>query len=176
MEFLHCAIVEAMLNVSHHAYISSIKLNFPCAGRRWWAAAVVDMEKNVLKVIVYDQGHGISQTLPSSGFLEEIELFIRRLLFGKVFGSEDEKMLLAALEFSRSRTSQNGRGKGFMDIQNPINEICGSRLRIASGAAEAIVELKNDTNYGTRSLSFPNHIGGTLVEWTFPINGVEARR
>lgn len=170
-EFVHCGMVEAMVNVTNHAYLNKYSLKYPCPGKRWWAAAILDTELSELKVIIFDQGHGIATTLPSSGLIQKIEMIAGKLLgkITKYADTPDEILINAALEFSRSRTKRDERGKGFKDIQDPIGTVAGSRLRVTSGKAQ--VTLKNGCD--TVSLPLDAHIGGTLIEWVFPIRNIQ---
>jgi len=165
-DFMHIGMAEAMLNATNHAYLSEFELKYPCSGKRWWAAAVLDTDEFELKVLVFDQGHGIARTLPSSGLIEGIEIVAGKLLgrLTKAIDTPDEILVRAALETARTRTSEDERGKGFKDIQAPASEVPGARLRITSGKAQVTMLNDNDTV----SLPLAHHIGGTLIEWVFP--------
>ncbi|RED11271.1 hypothetical protein [Pontivivens insulae] len=172
-DFVHKGVAEAMLNAINHAYISKFPLKYPSCGKRWWAAAVMNASETEFKVIIYDQGHGIAKTLPISGLVESMEVIAGRALQGvtKMIDSPDEVMVKAALEAARTRTGEDKRGKGFKDIQAPVREVRGARLRITSGRAQ--VTLQN--GYDTFSLPLKHHIGGTLIEWVFPTQGFQER-
>lgn len=170
-DFVHSSMAEAMLNATNHAYISKYSLEYPSCGKRWWAAAVMDADRSELKVIIYDQGHGIAKTLPTSGLVESIELSIGNILgkLTKMLDTPEEIMVKAALESARTRTGDEKRGKGFKDIQAPVNEVSGSKLRITSGQAQVTLADGCDTV----SLPLEHHIGGTLIEWVFPIQSFQ---
>ncbi len=165
-QFVYCGMVEAMVNVTNHAYLNAYQLKYPCPDKRWWAAAVLDTDSSELKVIVFDQGHGIATTLPSSGFMETIEVIAGKLLgrMTNYLDSPEEVLVNAALKFSNTRTRKDERGKGFKDIQEPIKDVAGSRLRVTSGKAQVTLQSGCDTV----SLPLDAHIGGTLIEWIFP--------
>ena len=170
-DFMHSGMAEAMLNAINHGYLSKFPLRFPCSGKRWWAAAVLDTEHSELKVLVFDQGHGIAKTLPASGLIEGVELMVGKILgrITKYIDTPEEVLVKAALDSARSRTDDEKRGKGFKDIQAPVSEIDGARLRITSGKAE--VTLRNGSD--TVSLPLARHIGGTLIEWVVPTQSVQ---
>lgn len=170
-DFMHSSMAEAMLNATNHAYLSKFSLEYPSCGKRWWAAAVMDADRSELKVIIYDQGHGIAKTLPTSGLVEGIELKLGKLMgnLTNLVDTPDEILVKAALESARSRTGDDKRGKGFKDIQAPVKEVGGSTLRITSGRAE--VTLAGD--HDTVSLPLEHHIGGTMIEWVFPIQSFQ---
>jgi hypothetical protein len=153
---------EALLNVRHHAYLDEVKLLYPSPGKRWWATACIDNEQDELRIFVYDQGVGIPATLPYTGYRE----WFSSLLTGAAHGQtgDDATLLKGALEYSRSRTEQAGRGKGFKNIMSAIDTYQTGRLRVVSGRAEVtysgqgvIVSQRHD-----------QHVGGTLIEWTLP--------
>lgn len=167
---MHSSMAEAMLNATNHAYLSKFPLRYPCSGKRWWAAAVLNTEGSELKVLVFDQGHGIAKTLPTSGLIENIEVVAGKILgrFIKYIDTAEEVLVKAALESARTRTDDKTRGKGFKDIQAPVLEVKGARLRITSGRAEVTLSNGGDTI----SLPLTHHIGGTLIEWVFPTHSI----
>jgi hypothetical protein len=161
---------EALLNVQHHAYLDGVKLVYPSPGKRWWATACVDNEKRELRIFVYDQGVGIPATLPHTGYREVLTDLLTGAAHGK-FG-DDATLLKRALEYSRSRTEQAGRGKGFKNIMSAIDTYQTGSLRIVSGRAEVtysgqgvIVSQRHD-----------QHVGGTLIEWTLPTRLFESSK
>lgn len=153
---------EALLNVRHHAYLDEVKLTYPSPGKRWWATACIDSKENELRIFVYDQGVGIPATLPHTGYGEMLSSLVKGAAHGQL--GDDATLLKGALEYSRSRTEQAGRGKGFKNIMSAIDTYQTGRLRIVSGRAEVtysgqgvIVSQRHD-----------QHVGGTLIEWTLP--------
>lgn len=154
---------EALLNVRHHAYLPSIPIKFRCPGNRWWATACLDNSDEELRIFVYDQGVGIPATLPYSGFLERAESILKGVASGQ--SHDDATLLKGALEYSRSRTSLSGRGKGFRNIMSAIDKYGTGRLRIASGKAEVTYCGPDDIV----SVRHSHHVGGTLIEWALPV-------
>lgn len=161
---------EALLNVRHHAYMSGVELKYRCPGNRWWATACLDHTDDELRIFVFDQGVGIPATLPYSGYLERTESILKGVASGH--SHDDATLLKGALEYSRTRTSLSGRGKGFRNIMSAIDRYKTGRLRIASGKAEVTYCGQNDI-VTTRH---DNHIGGTLIEWALPVSVFEEAR
>lgn len=161
---VHEGMAEAMLNVVHHAYMPEISLKYPTAGKRWWATACHNPGEREIKILIFDQGHGIANTLPTSGFKELVLSSVSELTRGAI--SDDALLLEAALAYARSRTNQVGRGKGFRNITKPVEELNGATLRILSGRAE-VTYIEKDV---IETKSHPHHIGGTLIEWAFPVS------
>lgn len=176
LKVLNGAMGEAILNVKNHAYLSDMKLKFPSPGKRWWAVASITSLDKKLKIIVYDQGHGIGKTLPKTGILERLTSYFDSASSSIINTSDLSELVLLkavvkrALNLSskgprRSRTGLNGRGKGLGDILKPIEMVPSSSIRIASGAAE----VTYDKNSGIKGCILPRHLGGTLVEWMFEV-------
>jgi len=168
-EFVYCGLTEAMLNATDHAYTKkgTLQLKYPIASKQWWAAAVMDTELEELRVMIYDQGHGIAATLPFSDVKEQVKVNVAKLigLFSSWTASGEEILVSAALQLKRTSTGEIGRGKGFGDIMEPIQVVADSRLRITSGKAEVTIKR----GCATVSSQLAAHIGGTLIEWTFPV-------
>ena len=61
---LYAAITEAMTNVVHHAY--ERQPDCPCPN--WWLSASWDATNQQLDILIFDQGHGIPETLPRKNF------------------------------------------------------------------------------------------------------------
>ena len=162
---LSTALAEASLNSVQHAYEKD-ELKYPSAGQRWWAAAVYESNRSVVKFFVYDQGVGIPQTLPNTPVGKKI---LNRLFGSEVYarysGSDESKMIEAALKGGFSSTEMGNRGKGFPQIVAAISN-AGGRLRVISGHGSAIYSNEDGPSAGeTNEL----HLGGTLLEWTFKV-------
>lgn len=161
------AMTEAMLNVVHHAYLKEIELEFPHCGHRWWATAAYNEVEREMRFLVYDQGHGIARTLPATGY-QDLLMDLYSVDTTTVW-RQDSILIEAALKMSRTRTRLDGRGKGFGDIQLPLRLIDGSRLRIVSGFAEVMVRH----NRQPQAAPLEKHVGGTLLEWIFPVGSID---
>jgi hypothetical protein len=160
---------EALLNVRHHAYLDGLRLQYPSPGKRWWATACIDNGQDELRIFVYDQGVGIPATLPYTSYREWLEGLVSSLARGQVI--DDATLLKGALEYSRSRTEQAGRGKGFKNIMSAIDTYKTGRLRIVSGRAEVTY-----SGHGVIvSQRRKRHVGGTLIEWTLPTHLFEGK-
>lgn len=153
---LYAAVTEAMTNVVHHAYPSSLPPR-----PNWWLSASHDAKNGEVVIMIYDQGAGIPVTLPRR-FPEQL----RSLMPGSVT-KDHARMIKVAHELNRSSTGQGYRGRGLArDIREYVKILsCRSRYRVVSLRGEYVLEkpatgpskdlLKNHT----RSLS------GTLIEW-----------
>jgi len=155
---LYDGLVEAMTNVTHHAYPGGNGI------RRWWISGSIERSTGRLTVLCLDHGVGIPKTLPrTSG--EEI-----RRIFGKLrlAASDDARMIEAATKLSRSSTGRRNRGYGLQrDIRRYVQtHDSHGRLRILSNRGMYVFEKDRD---GVETSGLRNHdlsISGTFIEWT----------
>lgn len=163
-QFLYEAISEAITNVRHHAYTNKFELEFKPPGKRWWSTACLDNGHNLIRIFVYDQGHGIPRTIPISGLAEHISKYLKIASLGIL--KNDAQLLEAALEYGRSRTEESYRGKGFHDMVQAVTQESNASMRVLSGGAEVTIASNN----AIESTNRDTHIGGTLIEWSFPFS------
>lgn len=159
--FLHAGLTEAITNVSHHAYPDN--RGFSILEKNWYLTGSFNKQKNQLKIVFYDQGIGIPKTLPSSHVWEHVlEKFADILTIGE--GTRDSTMLKAAVEYSRTRTGENDRGKGLSDLLTFIRQRGQGYLSILSlkGLYKFTV---NGQGEKIKTESFVNPINGTLIIW-----------
>lgn len=177
LKILNGAMGEAILNVKNHAYLSDMELEYPSPGKRWWSVASITPSDAKLKIIVFDQGHGIGRTLPKTGFMEHLVGYFGTLSLPYVNSTDVSELVLLKAAISRAldidpdkprrtRTGLRGRGKGLGDILKPIKMVDGSSIRVASGEAE----VTYDKSTGIVGRILPCHLGGTLVEWIFDVS------
>lgn len=158
--FLYCGLSEAITNVSHHAYPPT--KNYSESEKNWYLSASYNTETHELKVVFYDQGIGIPQSLPASKVWEKALEFLSR--FAPIAGKKDEALLRAAVELDRTSTEQTDRGKGLQDLLEFIKQRKMGYLSILSmkGLYKFSIE-NNKTSIKTESFSNPIH--GTLIIW-----------
>jgi hypothetical protein len=159
---IYAALTEAAYNATLHAYPNGYDFEFPPLRKRWWMTACWRPKEGDVKFLVYDQGVGIPETLPRSGWWEHIRLAAVKLSKGSL--SDDASMIEAAIQVSRSSLA-GGHGKGLRDIVSPVLSLPGGCVRILSGRGTYI--CYSDGRAERRN--HPQHIGGTLVEWTIPV-------
>ncbi|UKV15643.1 STAS-like domain-containing protein [Thalassospiraceae bacterium SW-3-3] len=129
---LSAALAEASLNSVTHAY-EHTELLYPCQKGRWWAAAVYEQNRSVVKFFVYDQGVGIPATLPKTQKGKALLglFFGRRSEYPTGFAN-DSKLIRIALRGGISATRKEYRGNGFPQMVEAISNV-GGRLRVISG-------------------------------------------
>lgn len=153
-EAVYAALVEAILNVTHHAYPEPDPVVIK-RQRKWWAAGAYDENRQVLEFVVYDQGVGIPATLPRRRFFESILLM-------SAPERTDADLIEGGIEFGRSRTEQPERGNGLWTICSLVKDLEGSYVRIHSGRGEVTYDHAGKT----RKKVYSNSFCGTLIQWT----------
>ncbi|MBZ0259288.1 MAG: hypothetical protein K8F90_01625 [Hyphomicrobiales bacterium] len=111
----YAALVEALLNVRNHAYLSENKGDYACQPifGGWWIAGAFDNDKRELTGLVFDQGLGIPKTLPRSALWEQVRgQLIGTVGLGSIGLNDDARLIQAAIEVSRTRTNLQHRGFG----------------------------------------------------------------
>lgn len=159
------ALSEAMANVQHHAYEQKHLEHHQLKGR-WWLGAQLSKKKNFFQLTFYDAGVGIPKTLHRKYTWEHIR-GVLSLLPG--IEPDDAQMIKAAVELGRSRTGQDNRGKGLLDIHRLITNVGAGALTIFSRGGQYRYEpsgeaISNDGNY----------VEGTLIKWELPLDKVVA--
>lgn len=163
---IYPALTEAAYNATLHAYPDWHEFEFPVPIKCWWGTACWNVEDGVVKFIVYDQGVGISATLPRSRHWERARSLLPEGF--RHYTGDSSRMILAALEFDRTSLS-GGHGKGLQDVVTPIKETRGAKVRILSGTGSIIYHYGGRVERSDERL----HLGGTLVEWTIPVNSYQ---
>jgi hypothetical protein len=154
---LYRGLVEAMTNVSHHAYPDDTEIMpTPLKGRWWMSASFHKMDRRVT-VSFFDQGVGI----PATTVRKHPKEIVRGILSNFGLQNDDASLIQAAMHLGRSRTEQEHRGKGLADIQRFTELAKNGRLTILSGRGSYMYDCAG--NHQRSTLSAP--IGGTLIHW-----------
>jgi hypothetical protein len=158
---LYDALMEAMTNVSHHAYPED-DLSFAADIRnRWWVAGSYDGATRRFTVVFYDAGIGIPNSFVATTAKERLESIVRK--FGGNFG--DAERILAAMARRASRTKRSHRGKGLRDVTGLSRKRRPSRLRIFSGQGEYSVSYGVNEGGEKRTRNHQIAVPGTLIWW-----------
>ena len=154
---LYDGLVEAMTNVSHHAYPGKKGM------RRWWISASVDAANGRMSVLCLDHGVGIPKTLPRTNG-EELRSYFSSL-DGVV--KDDARLIQAATKLKRSRTKKRNRGYGLQrDIQRYVSSHDSkASLRIFSNKGMYRFNKDRDGRESVELRSLRTSIGGTFIEW-----------
>lgn len=154
---IYDALIEAMTNVGHHAYPLDIR-QWPTAPRgRWWLGGSWRPDEKIVTVQMYDQGVGIAKTLPRAKHWSEVLPILGRIDRERT----DAGMIEAAMDYGRTSTGKEGRGKGLAQMAEWIQQTGRGSLRIMSGRG-SLTYLPGNRPI---RMSLPVSFGGTLVEW-----------
>lgn len=157
-EAVYAALVEAIMNVTNHAYRDRPPEVFNPT-EQWWAAGAYDPESQRLEFVVYDQGVGIPVRLPL-----EISLFDKVRAFLRGTGESD--IIAAGIEFGQTSTELPERGNGLWMICRLAEELDGSSVRILSGRGD----LTFISGRGVaKKQDHANPFCGTLIKWTLQL-------
>lgn len=157
---LYTALSEAMTNVVQHAYPETLDFKKEYLKNQWWLTGSYNRKTKELKVIFYDQGVGIPNTLSSSGLIEKCLNYLKI----KQLEHHDANMIKAALEVGKTRTKERYRGKGLQQLLDFIEHHDGE-IRIISGNGE-YQRLYSDGLYKENPEKRNITLDGTFIEWT----------
>ncbi len=159
---LVAAIKEAMGNVYDHAY--KLPTDVQPMQHRWFLSSRVDIEQREVMIVLYDQGTGISNTL-TADLVERIHAVL--------IGSSDSKlhvsdgyMIKLATELWRTGTGQSGRGRGFRNMKDFVDNCSDGELRVLSNRGH-YTYIQDSERFGDNEFS----LGGTVIEWRFRNDG-----
>ncbi len=153
-DLLFSAITEAMTNVVHHAYPKSYT-----TVTHWWVSAAFDLNQRRVRLLIYDQGIGIPETLPriSAKYLQKLAEL--NLL------NDHGKLIQEAHNLHRSSVNKD-RGFGLRDIREYIKKLDYAGIyRVKSLKGEYIVEMNNKGKMTEKYRNLPKQLNGTLIEW-----------
>ncbi len=157
---LYGAVIEAVANVTEHAYPP--EAHTPTSEAIWLSTACYDKIKGQVMIFVYDRGVGMPTTLRKRNWMQTT---LARL--GISTDAKDIDLLKAAFEPGRSRHNSPERGRGLGQMRQAIEETENAQLRIISG--HAVATVLPDGNFKECNLSEP--VKGTMVIWRIPLNG-----
>ncbi len=162
---IYGALIEAAYNVIKHGYPEGYDYRFPTIKDQWWATGSWSPGKSEVKLIIYDQGVGIAETLPLWDHWEKLNSWLssQHDIVSKAL-KEHANMIEAALEVSRT-SGTPGSGQGLRDVVSPVDQLGGGRVRILSGKGQVLYEKHGKLAKVEQS----QHLGGTLIEWTIPV-------
>lgn len=160
-------LTEAILNTIDHAYQSeNQKPEFPYAGHRWWATSCFDPVNQSFRFFVYDQGIGIPATIfEKPSWREPVKLMMDKL----GLANSDAAIIESAFEIGRTRTKLSQRGKGLQQMRDSIVKAGLGHIRVLSGRGDVTLDSANVIAKTTHS----SHVGGTLIEWSLPVDVFE---
>ncbi|PIB89931.1 hypothetical protein CSW62_25145 [Caulobacter sp. FWC2] len=170
---IHAALNEAMTNVIMHAYPDVEVDQSACLPGQWWAAGILDVEKNSAWFFALDQGVGLPRTAVKnySGLLRKFDI--------DPLNPPDHLIIAAALKEARTQTGLDQHGKGLTSMVRLIDEkAAGGSIQIISRQGEHIIVKNPDhPNAQLRRVEFGRQLEaelpGTLIVWK--VNGPKGR-
>lgn len=155
---------EAMTNAVHHAYIDIRQdgMEYAPPQKDWWLFS--QSRDGFLAVVFCDLGVGIPNTLPSKQ--PALMAAVLKLL-GR--SPSDAECIEAAVEDSRSRTRQSGRGHGLGDIISVVEQIPKGTAIVFSNRGGLFVHNRKVTKF-----DYKVSILGTLIFWRVPLDGASS--
>lgn len=174
---LYNVLVEAMINVRHHAYPDHVKV--PESLQRWWMFSKSTPprpgEPGQLYLAFYDIGIGIQESLRRNLHAREkmregYEQVLSLLGIGTGKG-QDTDLLRVAVEHTRTSTGLPFRGKGLPEMKEFASSTTGGQMTIISGHAQYSLRANSEPASVTRC---DQAILGTLILWNLPLIWKEA--
>jgi hypothetical protein len=134
----------------------------------------INQDQDALHVAFCDLGLGIPRTLGEHCDEEDSRLIASAKdkvlsLFGLKI-HHDGTIIHSAIEFSRSRTGEDYRGRGLGKMASVI-EAVGGRLMIFSNAGGLDWQIKNGKG-DPNTVRYSESIYGTLIGWKLKLNEV----
>ncbi len=161
-------IIESMANCVEHAYKAHPDVKRPMpTDPGWWVFQQVRDE--TLWVVVCDLGIGVRRSLPltlagEQGLLRKIMHFARKAR------GEDNRALLAAMEYGRSSTGQLQRGKGMRNAHKVVDDMGAGRFfAVSNQGCYVYHKSAGQSKGGHRTVKLRHSINGTLLGWMLPL-------
>ena len=164
--FLHGGVTEAITNVSHHAYPDT--KGYSENDKNWYLTGSYNEDNKELKIVFYDQGIGIPNSLPASHLWEKILTLLSSL--PAIDRKRDEVLLKAAIELERTSTGEMDRGKGLQDLLEFIRQRENGHLSILSLKGLFKYSMLNGREK-IKTEHFSTPICGTLIIWSATLHG-----
>ena len=153
--YLAAGITEAITNVIQHAYPDKGKTD-----KLWFMTGGFDTVTGELKIVFYDQGIGIPNSLPRTLGMEKL----KKLLAQISRQDDDASRIHAAVEMGRTRTNKAGRGKGVSDMLDFIKQRAAGYISIMS--QKGLYKYTKGAKKAVKQDSLIHPISGTLIIWS----------
>lgn len=158
---------EAVANTVDHAYILPRGDGFSgLSDTKWWM--FTQIRNQYFSAAVCDLGCGYSDTINLT-LPEEFRALWQQLLPGI---NKDVVAIQTAMEYGRSGTHANNRGKGSRDALSILKKHGTGWLQILSNGGWLKLEYSNGVETKIESGEIGIDIRGTIIWWTLPLQGV----
>lgn len=163
---LHSGLSEAVTNVTHHAY----PRGFDCSDPSWYLTGAYNNKTKEMKIVFYDQGIGIPNSLPESKIWEKVLSYFSRFNIPFADQKKDAALLKAAVSIDRTSTGKNDRGKGLQDLLEFIKQRGDGYMSLISYHGLYKYTITNGKE-DVKSESFDRPLCGTLIIWSVNLQG-----
>jgi len=162
-------IIESMSNCVEHAYKSHPDVtNKMPTDPGWWVFQQV--KDGTLSVYVCDLGIGVHRALPLT-LATEHGLLKKLLHIARRAKGVDCRSLLAAMEYGRSVTGLQHRGKGMRNAHAVIDDFGEGDFYAISYRGCYVYNKKAGSQIGSsRTIKLNHSINGTILGWVIPLN------
>jgi hypothetical protein len=158
-------ISEAVANTVDHAYIKPREDPYPeHPDTKWWM--FTQLRGGYLIAAVCDLGCGYSATIDR--FVPETVVAKFKEIFQGV--DLDSQAIQTAMEYGRSRTRQDNRGKGSRDARAVLERHGIGELVIASNSGWVQYEFAGEEEPIVTAQSLGISIKGTIIWWKLPVS------
>lgn len=161
-------IIESIGNCAEHAYKDHPDVTWRMPENpSWWVFQQV--KDGVLMVVVCDLGIGVNRALPLTlaselGLLRKLMHVVRRTK------GEDARSLLAAMEYGRSSTGLQQRGKGMKNAHAVINDHGEGDFYAMSNKGCYVYRKSSPSAEGQhKTVKLRHSIHGTILGWRLPL-------
>ena len=165
---IYQGIIESMGNCVEHAYKDHPDVNRKMpVDPGWWVFQQVKDE--TLFVVVCDLGIGVNRALPLT--LENEQGLLRKLMhvFRRTKG-DDNRALLAAMEYGRSSTGLYERGRGMRNAHAVVNDHGeGDFYAISNKGCYVYKKGTAETAGNYKTVKLRHSINGTILGWRLPL-------
>lgn len=155
------SVKEAIINVIDHAYQTSSDMTTAPVQTPWYI--FVQVRRDSIRMAVCDLGLGIPKSMRTTHTKYLQFLFSTSDHFGL---STQHKLISAALEYGKSRTKEENRGKGFTMMKETVQNSKDGFLAIYSD--QGFVRMNNIE--AIESKDYDSSIDGTIILWEFGID------
>lgn len=182
---LYGSVSEAATNVANHAYIASRNIKnektMKKGNTKWWTfkAEFKDNEESTtgFSVLMCDRGIGIPYSLTQkyddpkeSKWTDHIKNGLTKI-GKKLSRAKDSDLIQLAIEYGKTRTQKEYRGRGLPQIIQTIETTPNAKVRIYSNKGLCEVSCDADGIFNIdKKIDFNTSILGTIIYWYLPIN------
>lgn len=164
---LYTGLIESVANCIEHAYREHPeRRTFIGSQDGWWGFQ--QLRDGELSTCICDLGIGISKSLPIK-LVDEPGMYAKLMSLFRHLRGNDIRSILAAIEYGRSSTGSEERGKGLRDAHSVIDNAGSGQLQIFSNRGLYLYNKDSGKpgSSGTRKLG--DSIEGTIYYWRHPI-------